>query len=46
MKYAICTVIVVVGGRLIAGRISERTITGIGGALFLIFGLTAWWQSA
>jgi putative Ca2+/H+ antiporter (TMEM165/GDT1 family) len=27
----------VVGGKLIAGRISERKITAIGGALFFLF---------
>lgn len=36
--HAICTVIAVLGGRLIAGKISEKTITLLGGGLFLIFG--------
>ena len=36
--HAICTLIAVFGGRLIAGRISEKTITLLGGVLFLIFG--------
>ncbi len=44
LGHAICTVIAVIGGRLIAGRISERTITGIGGLLFLIFGVTTYYQ--
>ncbi len=42
--HAICTIIAVVGGRMIAGRISERVITGIGGVLFLIFGAIAYFQ--
>lgn len=36
--HAICTVIAVFGGRFIAGKISEKTITLLGGGLFLIFG--------
>jgi Ca2+/H+ antiporter, TMEM165/GDT1 family len=36
--HAICTVIAVFGGRFIAGKISEKTITMLGGGLFLIFG--------
>jgi putative Ca2+/H+ antiporter (TMEM165/GDT1 family) len=39
--HGICTAIAVLGGRLIAGRISERTVTAIGGILFLIFGIVA-----
>lgn len=35
--HAICTVIAVFGGRFIAGKISEKTITILGGVLFLIF---------
>jgi Ca2+/H+ antiporter, TMEM165/GDT1 family len=44
LGHAICTAIAVIGGRLIAGRISERMITGIGGLLFLVFGVTAYFQ--
>lgn len=40
--HTICTAIAVIGGRMIAGRISERTITGLGGCLFLVFGIVAW----
>ena len=36
--HAICTVIAVFGGRFIAGKISEKTITLLGGGSFLIFG--------
>lgn len=44
LGHGICTAIAVVGGRLIAGRISERMITAIGGVLFVIFGVTAYFQ--
>ncbi len=44
LGHGICTVIAVIGGRLVAGKISERVITGIGGILFLIFGITAYFQ--
>lgn len=46
LGHAICTLIAVIGGRLVAGRISERLITGTGGVLFLIFGATTYWQGA
>lgn len=41
LGHAICAAIAVIGGRMLAGRISERTLTMIGGFLFLIFGLFA-----
>jgi putative Ca2+/H+ antiporter (TMEM165/GDT1 family) len=41
LGHAICAAIAVIGGQLIAGRISERTITMIGGILFMIFGIVA-----
>ncbi len=44
LGHAVCTAIAVIGGRLIAGRISERMITAIGGVLFVIFGITAYFQ--
>ena len=34
-----CTAIAVIGGRLLAARISERTVAFAGGVLFLIFAL-------
>jgi len=46
LGHGICTAIAVIGGKLVAGRISERVITGIGGVLFLIFGITAYFTSA
>jgi putative Ca2+/H+ antiporter (TMEM165/GDT1 family) len=39
--HSICAAIAVIGGRLIAGKISERTVTAIGGGLFLLFGIVA-----
>lgn len=37
--HAICTAIAVIGGRMLAGRISERNLTFAGGGLFLVFGV-------
>lgn len=42
--HTICAAIAVIGGRLVAGRISERTVTGLGGALFLVFSTLAWFE--
>ncbi|MDM3850025.1 MAG: TMEM165/GDT1 family protein [Aphanizomenon gracile PMC627.10] len=39
LGHAICAAIAVIGGKLIAGKISERQITFIGGFLFIIFGI-------
>lgn len=41
LGHSICAAIAVVGGRLIAGRISERMLTALGGVLFLIFAAVA-----
>lgn len=41
LGHAICTGIAVIGGRMIAGRISERLVTAIGGGLFIFFGIVA-----
>ncbi|MEA5616456.1 TMEM165/GDT1 family protein [Cronbergia sp. UHCC 0137] len=41
LGHSLCTAIAVIGGKLIAGRISERQITFVGGFLFLIFGILA-----
>jgi putative Ca2+/H+ antiporter (TMEM165/GDT1 family) len=41
LGHGICTAIAVIGGRLLAGRISEKTLTFIGGGLFLVFGIIA-----
>jgi len=37
--HALCTGVAVLGGKLLATRISERTISLMGGALFLVFGV-------
>ncbi|MBR8830578.1 MAG: hypothetical protein N5P05_003892 [Chroococcopsis gigantea SAG 12.99] len=39
--HTICALIAVMGGKMIAGKISEKTITFIGGILFLIFAAVA-----
>lgn len=39
--HAICAAIAVMCGRFVCGRISERTITTLGGVLFLIFAAVA-----
>ncbi|PZO09989.1 MAG: hypothetical protein DCF25_21050 [Leptolyngbya foveolarum] len=41
LGHAICAAIAVICGKFIAGRISERLLTGIGGALFIVFGIIA-----
>jgi putative Ca2+/H+ antiporter (TMEM165/GDT1 family) len=37
LGHAICTGVAVLGGKLLANRISERTISWVGGLLFLMF---------
>ena len=44
LGHTICAVIAVVAGRSIAGRISERLVTLMGGGLFTIFGVLALFQ--
>lgn len=41
LGHAICAAIAVIGGKMIAGKISERQLTFAGGCLFLIFGIVA-----
>lgn len=41
LGHALCTGLAVIGGRLIATRISVRTVTLIGGVVFLLFALSA-----
>jgi Ca2+/H+ antiporter, TMEM165/GDT1 family len=41
LGHAICAAIAVMCGRFVCGRISERTITNLGGALFLTFAVVA-----
>jgi Ca2+/H+ antiporter, TMEM165/GDT1 family len=42
LGHTICTLIAIVGSSLVAGRISERYVTAIGGGLFLVFGFLTW----
>jgi Ca2+/H+ antiporter, TMEM165/GDT1 family len=39
LGHSLCTGLAVIGGRLLAARISEKTVHLVGGALFLMFGL-------
>ena len=41
LGHAICAAIAVACGKLIAGRISERWLTTVGGVLFIVFGVVA-----
>ncbi|CAG5135566.1 unnamed protein product [Candidula unifasciata] len=41
--HTVCTGVAVLGGRFVAQRISVRTVTLIGGVVFLIFALSALW---
>ncbi|XP_038055214.1 transmembrane protein 165-like isoform X2 [Patiria miniata] len=41
LGHALCTALAVVGGRMIAQRISARTVTLVGGVVFLVFALSA-----
>jgi len=41
LGHAICTGLAVIGGRMIAQRISVRTVTLIGGVVFLVFAVSA-----
>jgi Ca2+/H+ antiporter, TMEM165/GDT1 family len=42
--HGICTAIAVMGGKLIAGHISERRVTTISGILFLVFAGVSWYE--
>lgn len=46
LGHAICAAIAVLTGRWICGRISERMLTAMGGALFILFGAIAWLEGA
>jgi Ca2+/H+ antiporter, TMEM165/GDT1 family len=41
LGHSICAAIAVLCGRFVCGRISERTITALGGVLFLVFAVVA-----
>jgi Ca2+/H+ antiporter, TMEM165/GDT1 family len=40
--HACCTGLAVYGGKLLASRISERTVSLVGGSLFLLFAIHSW----
>ncbi|EKX43336.1 hypothetical protein GUITHDRAFT_73189 [Guillardia theta CCMP2712] len=42
--HAACTALAVMGGRMLAARISERTVAISGGLLFLVFAIHGLWQ--
>lgn len=44
--HSICTAIAVIGGRMVAQRISARTVTLMGGVVFLLFGVSAFFFNA
>ncbi|XP_064405208.1 putative divalent cation/proton antiporter TMEM165 isoform X2 [Halichondria panicea] len=44
MGHALCTALAVIGGKIVAQRISVRTVTIIGGVVFLVFALTAFFH--
>lgn len=46
LGHSICTGLAVLGGRMIAQKISVRTVTLVGGAVFLIFALSAFFVSS
>ena len=41
LGHSMCTGLAVLGGRMIAQRISVRTVTMVGGIVFILFALTA-----
>ena len=43
LGHGMCTGLAVLGGRLLATRISERTVAIAGGALFLVFAVHSLW---
>jgi putative Ca2+/H+ antiporter (TMEM165/GDT1 family) len=45
LGHTICAAIAVIGSKMLAGRISERMVTAIGGCLFLIFAAVAVWEN-
>ena len=41
LGHAICAVIAVTSGRMLAGHITDRQLTAAGGCLFIVFGIFA-----
>ncbi|MBW4577723.1 MAG: TMEM165/GDT1 family protein [Aphanothece sp. CMT-3BRIN-NPC111] len=46
LGHSICALIAVLGGSLIAEKVSERAVTAIGGLLFLVFATVGIWEGA
>jgi Ca2+/H+ antiporter, TMEM165/GDT1 family len=46
LAHGFCAAIAVFSGKLIAGRLSERLVTAIGGVLFLVFAAISWFEGA
>lgn len=46
LGHAFCTTLAVIGGRLLASKISERTVNYAGGSLFFCFALHSLWAGA
>jgi putative Ca2+/H+ antiporter (TMEM165/GDT1 family) len=44
--HTICAAIAIIGSKMLAGRISERMVTAIGGSLFLIFAAVGMWEKS
>ncbi|KAJ3187063.1 hypothetical protein HDU85_007101 [Gaertneriomyces sp. JEL0708] len=42
--HAVCSSVAVIGGRMLAARISVKTVTVLGGVLFIIFGFLAFYE--
>ncbi len=45
LGHGLCSLLAVLGGKWIAGRISERLLLGVGGGLFFLFALLAMFES-
>lgn len=46
LGHAICAAIAITIGRLVAGHLSERLLTALGGGLFIVFGVAIAWIGA
>ena len=44
LGHSLCTAMAVIGGRMLATKISERTMLLLGGALFLVFAVLDLWK--
>lgn len=44
LGHAMCTGAAVLGGKHLAERVDERAVSGVGGVLFLLFGIHSLWS--